>query len=83
MSLRLLDSFVLRGRLRLLDTLFLRYLLKKVSPKGGTRILDLSGMTDEPAVIRQSVLRGRLRLLATLFLMYFLTRLARRAAREY
>ena len=53
----------MRGRLRLLDALFLRYLLVKVSPKGGTRILDLSGVTDELWVIRRSVLRGRLRLL--------------------
>ena len=44
---------MLRGRLRLLDTLFLRCLVVKVSPKGGKRILDLSGVTDEPAVIRE------------------------------
>ena len=63
MSLRLLESFALRGRLPLNVT------LTKLSPKGGARVLDLSGVTNELGVIRQPVLGSLLRLLDTLFLI--------------
>ena len=74
----------MRGRLRLLDTLFLRCLLVKVSPKGGKRILDLSGVTDEHWVIRQLCVARQAAFTRRVVLEVFVKkRLARRAARGY